>query len=308
MHRVSTQPDPIWPPISPALFEEIVVYLKKNYIPVQLEKYLQEEISNNKEKKRFCALVFDDGYKDFVDYALPILIKHNFPSSMYVVVNCVENNLPPWTYLMNYIFINTTYKTLDVETDFLPLNYRRVKWTSDFDKFNYVKQISPILKSLPSIEAKKITDQFFSQLNDVELPQNLMMTWDDLKSVKSENCYIGSHSLSHPLLSKSIYTSEIEEELILSFNAIKNNLNHDPLTISYPFGASDYRVLKAAKKSGYKFGLNVNKIENIDEEFKLYNIPRIELFNESFLKSKLRINGYIEMIKNYSKLKANSNS
>ena len=29
MHRVSPQPDPIWPPISPSLFEEIVVYLKK---------------------------------------------------------------------------------------------------------------------------------------------------------------------------------------------------------------------------------------------------------------------------------------
>lgn len=308
MHRVSPQADPIWPPISPSLFEEIVIYLKKKYIPVQLEQYLQTNPTPKITKKKFCALVFDDGYKDFSDYALPILSKHNFPSSMYVVVNCVENNLPPWTYLINYLFINTTYNTLDIESDFLPLNYKRVKWISNFDKYNYVKRISPILKKLPSIETKKITEQFFSQLNDVELPKNLMMSWSDLKSIQSNTCHIGSHSISHPLLSKSVYTSEIEEELTSSFNAINSKLGHNPLTISYPFGASDYRTIKAAKKCGYQFGLNVNKIDGIDQELDLFNIPRIELFNETIFKSKLRINGYIEKIKQYSNLKINSNS
>ena len=130
-----------------------------------------------------------------------------------------------------------------------------------------------------------------------------MMNWADLYQLKQDGHYIGSHSFSHAMLGTIENESEIETELNESANMISKNLGHMPKTISYPVGSYNETVINLAKKTGYTMGLAVKqRIYNplLDS---LFEIPRIELYNEPWFKTKLRITNRLEQIKSILKYK-----
>ncbi|MCW3071556.1 MAG: pda4E [Bacteroidetes bacterium] len=299
-HRVSPMRDPLWDPMSPALFERIVAYLGKSYEVVPLERTLiGDHIPLS--KKELCAITFDDGYKDFINYAFPILKKHNCPSSMYVISDCVDQNLPPWTYIINHLFINTSHLLLDIHSKALPANLSKTTWNNSKERIGYARKLSPFMKQLNNRERVLIYEQIQKEFNDVDDPHDMMMSWDNIREIGRNGCEIGSHSASHPLLAKK--TNELEHELTASAEKIKTETGKFPLAISYPFGNYNDTVKTMSENAGYKTGLTVNYGTYNSDVHHLFEIPRIELYSESFFKSRLRIKGYIENTRKIIKLK-----
>jgi peptidoglycan/xylan/chitin deacetylase (PgdA/CDA1 family) len=71
--------------------------------------------------------------------------------------------------------------------------------------------------------------------------------------------------------------------------AFFNHTGVNPRGISYPVGNYNQQVKDAAAKAGYDYGLAVNQRRynrQVQDEFE---IPRIELYNEPFGKTWLRI-------------------
>ena len=89
-HRVNEIKDEFWPPIRPKTFENLIKRFTKKYHIVNLEDYLRGEFDKKINNEKMASIVFDDGYKDFINYALPILKKFEIKPSMYVVTNTVE--------------------------------------------------------------------------------------------------------------------------------------------------------------------------------------------------------------------------
>jgi peptidoglycan/xylan/chitin deacetylase (PgdA/CDA1 family) len=91
--------------------------------------------------------------------------------------------------------------------------------------------------------------------------------------------------------------SDIERELQESGNKIKSQLGYFPLTISYPVGSFDEKTKTISQKIGYKIGLAVKQdiFNPIKED--LFEVSRIELYNEPWLKTKMRISNSLENIK-----------
>lgn len=299
-HRVSPQRDKLWDPLSPERFDEILKYLKSNF-EIQLAENILSQTSalSNGEgaKKKLAALVFDDGYKDFIEYALPLLKKHDLPASMYVVTSCVESGLPPWTYILDNALANTKKRKLDIDSSILPAELKKTLWKNEVDKISFAKKFKPYLKTIANSKRIELVEQTLYSLNDVGIPQKLMMNWKEINEIKSAGTLIGSHTVSHPLLAKIEAEKEIENELHLSALTIKQNTGEFPLTISYPIGSFDERVKIIAQKIGYKFGLAVEQNMYDSAKCDLFTVPRIELYNEPLLKTKLRINGTLEKIK-----------
>ena len=91
---------------------------------------------------------------------------------------------------------------------------------------------------------------------------------------------------------------EIKHELTVSKKLIELNLGIECKTISYPNGSFNDVTKISALHAGYKFGLAVdNSYFNLNK-FDEFEIPRIELFEESRFKLFLRRNLIIEIIKN----------
>jgi peptidoglycan/xylan/chitin deacetylase (PgdA/CDA1 family) len=295
-HRISPERDKLWDPLSPERFDEILNYLKSKFEIHQIENLLTDNFQA-RTKKQLASIVFDDGYKDYIEYALPILNKHNLSASMYVVTDCVESGIPPWTYVLDNAIASTKKIKIDVDDSLLPEDLKNTTWKNEAEKIAFAKKLKPFLKIVSNSTRENIYRQVIKSIDDVHLPKNLMMNWDEINEIKTAKTIIGSHTATHPLLAKIETESEIENEINLSSDKIKEHTGESPLTISYPIGSFDERVKAISKKAGYKFGLAVEQKMYESEKHDLFAVPRIELYNEPMFKTKLRINGTLEKIK-----------
>jgi len=125
----------------------------------------------------------------------------------------------------------------------------------------------------------------------------LMMNWEDLRNLKEDGHYIGSHTLTHCMLGTMNNENEITSELILSGKRIEEKLGYFPLTISYPVGSFNNTTKKIAEKAGYKIGLAVKQNVHDPQKEDLFEVSRIELYNEPWWKTRLRITNTLENLK-----------
>jgi len=237
-HRVTPQKDLLWDPMRPELFEKVIRHITAKYSVVQFED-LMENISLY-SKKKAATIMFDDGYKDNIDFALPILQKYNVKASFYVVTDCITNNSPTWTHVLEYRFQNTQKKAIDLRFDFLPEELRVNSLESNTERLMYVSRLKPFLKKISSQNRKQVLDVVNYYYDDIKLP-TLMMDWTDLRLLKEQGHYIGSHSQTHDMLGTINDADVVFNELIKSAEEIKKNLGHFPATISYPVGSYNDR-------------------------------------------------------------------
>lgn len=294
-HRVSPQRDPLWDPMSLELFEKCIKFIQSKYELVQFEALAQtEELYNSKAK--YATIMFDDGYKDNVDFALPILEAHDVKASFYLITDCIDKNIPSWTHILDYSFQHTESQGIELPFEFLEKGFQAAQFNTLEEKLDFAKRLKPFIKNLPQSDRRKVLSAINSQFSDLELPK-LMMNWDDARSLRKLGHYVGSHTVSHDMLATIRNEADIEFELKESAKRIEAELSYFPKTISYPVGSYDDRVLRLSKSVGYQFGLAVNQEIYQPLSHDLFEVPRIELYNESWFKTKMRITHSLERLK-----------
>ena len=100
------------------------------------------------------------------------------------------------------------------------------------------------------------------------------------KLVQSGLVTVGSHSKTHPLLSK-MTDEQIEDELVNSKKDLEQMLGVPILDLAYPSGDVDTRVIETAQQAGYRmaFSTSYKKLKGIDEG--LYSLERVKISRTS---------------------------
>lgn len=294
-HRVNPQRDKLWDPMSVELFDKCISYISKKYEVVQFEQLAFSD-KYKYHNKKLATIMFDDGYKDNIDYAAPILKKYNVKASFYVVSDCIDNNIPTWTHILEYLFLSTSIEKIELNFDFLTQELKTHKLQNQTERLQYVSKLKPFLKTLSHENRQLVLNKTIETYNDITLPK-LMMNWDDLNQLKQDGHYIGSHTVTHCMLGTMNNENDITSELVLSGKRIEEELGYFPLTISYPVGSFNKTTKELAMKAGYKIGLAVKQNVHIPQNEDLFEVSRIELYNESWWKTRLRITNTLENIK-----------
>ncbi len=72
-------------------FEKKIIWLKKHY-KIMFLNDLHKRINNKNLKGNEIAITFDDGFSDFHDVVLPLLIKHKIPVTLFIPTKIFELN------------------------------------------------------------------------------------------------------------------------------------------------------------------------------------------------------------------------
>lgn len=293
-HRVNPNRDILWDPMDPLLFERCIKYISQNYEVILFEDLVTSNKINL--KKKFATIMFDDGYKDNIEFAAPILEKYKCKASFYIVTDCIDYNTPTWTHILEHLFQHTKKTEILLDFKFLSPELRVTSLINKKKRIDYIKKLKPFVKMLPHADRASVLDTVIKTYSDVELPK-LMMNWNDLQTLKESGHYIGSHTLTHSMLGTMNNEQEIKEELLKSGKRIQYKLGYFPITISYPVGSFNEQTKQLAIQSGYKIGLAVKQDVYNPVSDGLFEVSRIELYNENCFKTKLRITNKLENIK-----------
>src|SRR5690606_23879301 len=162
---------------------------------------------------QLATVLFDDGYKDNIEYAAPVLQQLNCPASFYVVSDCINRNIPTWTYIIDHALQNTCQQNLQLNLDYVP---EKLKHISLHGIHPSLKELMPWMKSLPNKKRKEVMNVITNTCSDVITPQ-YMMSWNDIRQLHASGFEIGSHSHTHPMLGRLEDEKEISEELQISY-------------------------------------------------------------------------------------------
>ncbi len=182
IHRVGPPDGSAYRPLNAALFEELLRFVTRHF---SLVTFADSKVRTAKPR---MILSFDDGYRDFIEVAMPLLRKHRIMANLNVIPSCVESGLPPLQVLT---------------ADFLgkaPTEVIRRVELPGFDmcdRHRLRERLDLFLRGRPHREQRRISDllvpQFFAWAPFRPTP---MMSREEVRQAAGEH-EIGAHSFDH---------------------------------------------------------------------------------------------------------------
>jgi len=297
LHRISHDRDYFWNPITPETFKKLLQYVVKHYSVISFADISQLK-KNHSLSKPCLILSFDDGYYDFYEHALPLLIKYNLPSNHNIVNDCATYNQTIWTQRLNTIF--NYCKDQNICISFFVQGK-----TISFESFNgnwikfYLVMYNLLLK-IPKTErldilAKK--EQEYS-INAVWK----MMNWEQIIECSKSGVEIGCHTRTHDVLSTINDVDILHKEIIQSAIEIEEKINKKVKILALPNGKGNEKIEEIIANSEIRYVLYTgDKINSFPYKNpgNINSIYRINIVEESFAEMILRIELFHTKIRKY---------
>jgi peptidoglycan/xylan/chitin deacetylase (PgdA/CDA1 family) len=243
----------IIPGITPIKFEDHLKHLCSYYDVVSVDEIISD-VNNNQLNSNKVALTFDDGYVDFYEKAWPLLKKYNVPASVYITTEFIEKKRWMWPDKVRVMLDKTI-----LERVYIP-NVGELQLAKKYFDRNW-HTISDHCLTLTELNRNCFFDELARLLrvsvNDYPTSDFSALTWEQLSLMHKEGLDIGSHTVTHPILT-NIPNEQLTNELVESKREIENMLNLEVKGICYPNGMpSDVStaVTETADRSGYCYGL-----------------------------------------------------
>jgi peptidoglycan/xylan/chitin deacetylase (PgdA/CDA1 family) len=234
-HRVLSEIQMNWHPfisngisISTDYFEEHIRYIRENYRVLTLDDYVTRNFID--EKKPPVIITFDDGYKDNLLNALPILRKYKIPAVIYVVTRFMEGDTSMWWYELDEIC--TTRQNIEFE-------WRGKKHSFILRNIGERQKCFRILRNLAvrhDLEDQKLLMERVRGNSKGKSYDDFVLNWNDvIKLDKEELITIAAHTHNHVAL-RYLSEKEAKWEMSYSRQLLEEKLDHSVSHFSYPFG------------------------------------------------------------------------
>jgi peptidoglycan/xylan/chitin deacetylase (PgdA/CDA1 family) len=82
--------------VSPTTLDMHLSELRRHFELVHLDDWLRRARQGAALPKRACAITFDDGWRDNYEFALPVLVKHGAPASIFLVSRLIGSGERFW--------------------------------------------------------------------------------------------------------------------------------------------------------------------------------------------------------------------
>jgi peptidoglycan/xylan/chitin deacetylase (PgdA/CDA1 family) len=108
-------------------------------------------------------------------------------------------------------------------------------------------------------------------------PQEMAtMNWEELRGLAERGVEIGSHTITHPHLTR-LSDAELSRELQDSRSRIEDELGRACPLLAYPYGDNDARVRDTARRIGYAAAFALRETFAPADDFAL---PRVDLYRK----------------------------
>jgi len=242
-------------------------YLARNFKVVSLETLVNRLANDGHPIANEIVLTFDDGLRNNLTVVYPILRELNIPATFFVCPALIEDGGWLWNHevrcrlqkLPAPALAELRMKLLSAGTsvDGIVEWMKTLRLSRRHQCEALVRQATPDFRPTPGQQAS------FD-----------IMNWDDVLSLDRRLITVGSHTMSHPILT-TLSDQEIELELLESRCRLEERLQRPVDFFCYPNGSYDKRVYQAVRKAYRAAVTTESGMVDGRENFDLHRLPRI---------------------------------
>jgi peptidoglycan/xylan/chitin deacetylase (PgdA/CDA1 family) len=247
---------PLWARTHVRDFERVLRLLKPHYEFISLAEAVQM-IQRRIPLRPYCmVLTLDDGYRNNLTHALPILEKLSIPATFFVSTGMTDGRSCYWIDRIDFALQHNPARemTIRIGNDSVPINletratlsesYLRLRLAM---KRGFAKDFEQKANAL----AAKLEDEagvsLFDSINND--PWAAVMNWDEIRRCSARGVEIGSHTVDHTRLSfvdRDTAANQLERsKAMLEENGVPCSV------LAYPNGDYNQEVAALTNAAGY---------------------------------------------------------
>lgn len=210
--------------------------------------------------KGAVLLTVDDGWKSNKSNIIEVVKRMNIPITIFLTVDPVVNGAPFW-----WSYIKSAR-----EKGLIPFS----------------------LTQLKEMEHARVQDIINTLKNTIVLGREAMTEDQILEALSDGQLTIGSHTVSHPILTNCT-DDHVYSEMFESKERLENLFNIPVISFAYPNGAYSTREVEFLKKAGYTMAFTTELKPITPDSFEnQYELPRMEVLEHvSFPETICRMSG-----------------
>lgn len=287
-----------WHQLEVAEFRRHMAWVAEHYHVLPLEDAL-EQLFAGTLPERSLAITFDDGYRNNLELALPILEEFQAPATVFLVTDLVGTDDVPWPDRLYLAFARTR---VPIATSARLALYGARLSTADDRGSAYVEAVQAA-KALPRAERDSAVAAMMVELEQTGSPDPgpfRMLSWDDVAVLtKSGLVRVASHTRTHPILSRCS-DDDVRAELGPAHDALSRRTGLTPRVMAYPVGRRidyDSRSIAAVTESQIPYALTTVEglagVESAPRE-----LPRLSIGSDlAFSRFQLLVSGALTALR-----------
>ncbi|HQY58619.1 MAG: polysaccharide deacetylase family protein [Nitrospira sp.] len=234
-------------------FITVVRQMKQVGTPVGMNDILHHLETGGPLPPRPFAVTFDDGFRNNLSVAAPVLVDEQVPTTFYITTDFVERNTMSWIDRVEFAVEQRTHAELQ-----LPWGAREFR--GDEERRRFLTEVRRIVKNNLLIDGEQLATEIQQQLgvgvtHSSSHPLDQKLDWSEVRALAAEPLFtVGGHGHSHAVL-ESLSGQELDRELDMGMQLLREKAAVQGPHYSYPEGMANcysYRIIQALKGRGVR--------------------------------------------------------
>lgn len=253
-------------------FETQLKFLKKHCNVISFSEMVEHIQENEPLPERAAVITFDDGYRDNLTLAAPLLEKYKLPATLFLCTGYVERAETQW--------IDQLYSAFQFRTK------QALKFQPDNEQFNLLSETGvqqayrAAVQQLLTAELDKRTEilqQIKGQLQPEQEMPRLTLNWDEVRQLKNNypQFELGLHTRDHMDLT-TINKADVEAEIKKCQSDYEQELSAKAKFFSYPYGRNNETIRAYSKMAGFDAAVITQPTTLVKTTTDRYALPRLE--------------------------------
>jgi len=239
--------------ITPRFLQRVARALRRSGLDLVSLDEMHRRLTEGDLGRRFVCLTIDDGYRDILEYAYPILKQHEIPFAIYVASSFADRIGELWWLALEAVIARNSRVGLvidgrDQRFDCRTVEQKRELFEAVYGWMRNLKTEDELRGAIRELSARY-------QVDIGAFCRDLCMSWTELAELAADPLVtIGAHTVNHVMLAK-VSASAAQAEMEMSRRVIEASLDVPVRHLCYPVGdatSAGPREFAMAAKLGFK--------------------------------------------------------
>jgi peptidoglycan/xylan/chitin deacetylase (PgdA/CDA1 family) len=240
--------------VTPAFLERLLRRLKRARIDLVSLDEMHRRMIVGEFKRRFGCITFDDGYKDLLEHAYPLLKKYETPFALYIPTSFPDRIGELWWVALEAVIAQNNRIGLVINGKDQFFDCATVT-----EKRQLYDEVYRYLRSMKSEDELRRVVRDLCACNAIDVlsfSRDLCMSWEEIAQLADDPlCTIGAHTVNHVMLRKVENDATVRAEMEMSRAVLEAALGKRPEHLAYPVGdptSAGPREFRIAAELGFK--------------------------------------------------------
>lgn len=301
-HGVVQQDVGVWTQLPQDRFQAQITHLARWYRPLRLSEFVDNKNDQTRWSNHAVVVTFDDGLKNNLTLAYPILAQHHVSATIYVAIALIDRSQQfggmIWTDYVRGLIRSTAVAALDLRKFGLPV-YRL---TTGAEKRIVETTLAGALKGLSDDVRSTVIAEIARQLGSTVAREHAEpfdgLTWDEMRQMdRSGLIEFGAHTVHHTILT-TVADEVALREMSESRERLELELGHPVRHFAYPNGTRADFAHQHMAMAERQFASAVSTVEGLVRPHDgLYDLKRINIGNDmTITEFILRCSGALDLL------------